>query len=63
MPDRTNPCLDDYWKIVTKRKKFIISLFIISVVITAVVSILMPKIYRAKFIVKVGAGYSGEQHG
>jgi capsular polysaccharide biosynthesis protein len=55
---QNEPGLNDYWKVIARRKKFIISLFIISVVITAVVSILMPKTYRAEFIVKVGEGYT-----
>lgn len=51
------PGLYDYWKVIAKRKKFIISLVIVSVVITAVVSIFMPKIYRAEFILKIAESY------
>lgn len=55
--------LYDYWRVIAKRKKFIISLFIVSVVITAVVSILMPKIYRAEFILKIGENYVAANEG
>lgn len=57
------PGLYDYWQVIAKRKKFIISLFIVSVVITAVVSILMPKIYRAEFILKIGESYVAANEG
>lgn len=59
MKERQNDLsLNDYWAIIAKRKKFIISLLIVFVVITAVVSILMPKVYRAEFIVKIGESYA-----
>lgn len=60
---RDEPGLYDYWRVIVKKKKFIISLFIVSVVITAVVSILMPKIYRAEFILKIAESYEAASGG
>lgn len=60
---RDEPGLYDYWRVIVKRKKFIISLFIVSVVITAVVSILVPKIYRAEFILKIAESYEATSGG
>ena len=60
---RDEPGLYDYWQVIAKRKKFIISLFIVSVVITAVVSILMPKSYRAEFILKIAESYEAASGG
>ena len=40
----------DFWKVIVKRKKLIIGLFIVIVVSTAIVSFLMPDIYRGKAV-------------
>ena len=40
--------LYDLWKVIVKRKKLIIGLFIVIVVSTAIVSFLMPKVYRGE---------------
>ena len=47
--------LYDYWKVVVKRKKLIIGLFLISVVVAAIISLLMPKIYRGEATFKITA--------
>jgi len=48
--------LYDYYKVVAKRKKLIIGLFIVSVILAAVVSyFIMPKIYRGEVIVRLPA--------
>jgi len=38
----------DYWRVIVKHKKFIRNLFFASVIITAIISLLMTKIYRAE---------------
>jgi len=45
--------LYDFWKVIVKRKKLIIGLFIVIVVSTAIVSFLMPDIYRGKAVLFV----------
>jgi uncharacterized protein involved in exopolysaccharide biosynthesis len=45
--------LYDYWVIILKRKNLIIGLFLISVFLTTVISLLMPKIYRGEVILNV----------
>ena len=40
--------LYDYWKVIAKRKKLIIGLFIISIISAVAISLLMPKIYRGE---------------
>ena len=45
--------LYDFWKVIVKRKKLIIGLFIVIVVSTAIVSFLMPDIYRGTAVLFV----------
>ena len=45
--------LYDLWKVIAKRKMLIIGLFIVIVVSTAIVSFLMPDIYRGKAVLFV----------
>lgn len=45
--------LYDLWKIIAKRKIFIIGLFLAVVVSTAIISSLMPKIYRGEAVLNV----------
>ncbi|MBF0557961.1 MAG: hypothetical protein HQL08_04185 [Nitrospirae bacterium] len=45
--------LYDYWKVIVKRKTLIISIFLIAVISTAIISQLMPKVYKGTYIVKV----------
>jgi hypothetical protein len=45
--------LYDFWKVIAKRKKLIIGLFIVIVVSTAIGSFLMPDIYRGKAVLFV----------
>jgi hypothetical protein len=45
--------LYDYWVIILKRKNLIIGLFLVSVFLTTVISLLMPKIYRGEVILNV----------
>jgi len=40
--------LYDLWKVIVKRKKLIIGIFIVSVISTAIISFLMPDIYRGE---------------
>jgi len=47
--------LYDYWKVIVKRKKFIIGLFAVSVISAGVISFLMPKIYRGEIILRLVA--------
>lgn len=46
--------LIDYFKVIWKRKMMIISIVIIATITSAIVSLLLPKIYEAAGIVKVG---------
>ncbi len=45
--------LYDYWKVIVKRKRLIIGLFLFSVVCAAVISLLMPKIYRGEIVLRL----------
>ena len=45
--------LYDFWKVIAKRKKLIIGLFIVIVVSTAIVSLFMPKVYRGEINLSV----------
>lgn len=45
--------LYDYWRVIVKRKKLIIGLFLVSVLASAVISFLMPKIYRGEVVLKL----------
>jgi len=49
--DKTN--LYDYWRTVVKRKNLIIGLFLISIFLTTVISLLMPKVYRGELVLNV----------
>ena len=47
--------LYDYWKVIVKRKRLIIGLFVIAIIASAVISLLMPKIYRGEVVLKLPA--------
>ena len=47
--------LYDYWKVIVKRKRLIIGLFVIAILASAIISFLMPKIYRGEVILKLPA--------
>lgn len=47
--------LYDYWKVIVKRKRLIIGLFLVAVLASAIISFLMPKIYRGEVILKLPA--------
>jgi len=47
--------LYDYWKVIVKRRFLIIGLFLVAVVASAIISFLMPKIYRGEVILKLPA--------
>jgi len=47
--------LYDYWKVIVKRKRLIIGLFVIAILASAIISFLMPKIYRGEVILKLSA--------
>jgi len=49
MEDEIN--LIDNWRVIWNYKKFILCLFFISVITAMVISLLMPKVYRAKTVV------------
>jgi uncharacterized protein involved in exopolysaccharide biosynthesis len=51
--------LMDYWKILWRRKVMIISLFVVSVVVTMVVSFQLPKYYKSETLVLCIAPESG----
>ncbi len=42
--------LYDYWKVIVKRKRLIIGLFLISVITTTLLGLLMPKIYKGEAV-------------
>lgn len=42
--------LYDYWKVIVKRKILIIGLFLVAVLASAIISLLMPKIYRGEVV-------------
>ena len=45
--------LYDYWKVIVKRKSLIIGLFLVAVLASAIISLLMPKIYRGEVVLKL----------
>jgi len=45
--------LYDYWGTIARRKNLIIGLFLISILLTTVISLLMPKIYRGEVVLNV----------
>jgi hypothetical protein len=45
--------LYDLWKVIAKRKIFIIGLFLVVVISTTIISSLMPKIYRGQAVLNV----------
>lgn len=45
--------LFDYWTVIVKKKKFIIGIVLISMISTAVINLIMPKIYRGEAIITV----------
>jgi len=47
--------LYDYWKVVVKRKKLIIGLFLISLLVAAIINLLAPKVYRGEAIFEIAA--------
>jgi len=47
--------LYDYWKVIVKRKRLIIGLFLVAVLASAIISFLMPKIYRGEVVLKLPA--------
>ncbi|MDP3014079.1 MAG: Wzz/FepE/Etk N-terminal domain-containing protein, partial [Candidatus Subteraquimicrobiales bacterium] len=47
--------LYDYWKVIVKRKILIIGLFLVATLAAAIISLLMPKIYRGEVILKLPA--------
>jgi LPS O-antigen subunit length determinant protein (WzzB/FepE family) len=47
--------LHDLWKVLAKRKKLIIGLFLISVIAAAVISLLTPKVYRGVSVLQIYA--------
>jgi len=52
MEDKMN--LENYWKIIMKKKKFIIYTTLLIVSITAIVSLLTPKIYESEATIRLG---------
>ncbi len=44
--------LKEYIKVIIKRKKLILTVFLISVIVTAVVSFLMPKVYEISMFIE-----------
>lgn len=47
--------LYDYWRVIVKRKRLIIGLFLVAVLASAIISFSMPKIYRGEVILKLTA--------
>lgn len=47
--------LYDYWKVIIKRRKLIIWLFLISVISTAVINLLTPKVYKGEAALRIMA--------
>ena len=47
--------LYDYWKVIVKRKRLIIGLFVIAILASAIISFLTSKIYRGEVILKLPA--------
>jgi hypothetical protein len=45
--------LYDLWKVIAKRKRLIIGLFLVVVISTAIISFLMPKIYRGEAVLNI----------
>jgi succinoglycan biosynthesis transport protein ExoP len=51
--------LIDYWNVLWRRKTLIIGLFIVSVVLTMVVSLLMPKYYKSEAVIMAASPDTG----
>ncbi len=49
----------DYWRIIMRRKMLIIGLFTVSVVLTLVVSLLMPKYYKSEAVIMAASPEMG----
>jgi len=47
--------LYDYWKVIVKRKRLIIGLFLVAVLASAIISFLTPKIYKGEVVLKLPA--------
>ncbi|MBO8143332.1 MAG: hypothetical protein H0Z16_01925 [Thermodesulfobacterium sp.] len=45
--------LYDLWKVIVKRKKLIIGLFVIAILASVIISLLMPKIYQGKIVLRL----------
>ncbi|MCD6490101.1 MAG: hypothetical protein J7K20_05180 [Thermodesulfobacterium sp.] len=45
--------LYELWKVIVKRKKLIIGLFVIAILASAIISLLMPKIYRGEVVFRL----------
>ncbi|MEW6070704.1 MAG: Wzz/FepE/Etk N-terminal domain-containing protein, partial [Candidatus Thermoplasmatota archaeon] len=45
--------LYDYCKVIVKRKSLIIGLFLVAILASAIISFLMPKIYRGEVVLKL----------
>jgi capsular polysaccharide biosynthesis protein len=45
--------LYDLWKVIVKRKRLIIGLFLVAVISTTIISFLMPKIYRGEAVLNI----------
>ncbi len=43
----------DYWKVIVKRRKLVSGIVFVSVVLTAVINFLMPKVYRGEAIMAI----------
>ncbi len=49
----------DYWRVIMRRKKLIIGLFTVSVVLTLVISLLMPKYYKSEAVIMAASPEMG----
>jgi uncharacterized protein involved in exopolysaccharide biosynthesis len=47
--------LYELWQVLVKRKKLIIGLFLVSMILAAVISLLMPKIYQGEAVLTISA--------
>ncbi len=59
MEQESDVTLLDYWNVIKRRKTLIIGLFTVSVVLTMVVSLLMPKYYKSEAVIMAASPEMG----
>lgn len=58
-PEEDDIDLLEYWRVLWRRKKMILALFIVSVLATMIISLLLPKYYKSETVIITSASDSG----